>query len=106
MHSTWKPNRRQSREWTTDTCSDTRLKDVSPLSACDGCPQGLLKEKACLCLWEVPNHLGPEILTAQPCNDTARSEHMQQRNVGRLKPKYLLSVSQMMKLYSEVASMT
>ena len=98
MHFTWKPNRRQSREWTFDTCSDTRLKDVSPLSVCDGCPQGLLKGKACLCLWKVPNHLGPDILTAQLCSDTAGSEHIQQWNVGHLESKYLLSVSQMMKL--------
>ena len=63
---------------------DTCLKYVSPLCICDGCPQGLLKEKACLSFWEVPNHLGHEELTAQLCNDIKGCEPLRHFNVIQL----------------------
>ena len=84
----------------------TLLKNLSPFSVCDAGPQGLLKIQACLCLREIPNHLGLKILTAQLCSC---SEAMSMRHSmcdSQVKWRYPLSVSQGMKLYSEVASMT
>ena len=56
---------------------ETHPKDLSPLSFSDGCPHDLLKEKACLCLWEVPYHLDLKEVNAKPCNGTTGNEHAQ-----------------------------
>ena len=85
---------------------DTHLKDLSPLSVCDAGPHGLLKIKACLCLWKIPNHLGLKECTAQLCRCTNAMSMRSNLSVSQVKSIYPLSVIQVMKLYSEVASMT
>ena len=45
----------------------THLKNVSPLSVRGARPHVLLKVQACLCFWEIPNHLSLEDFTAQFC---------------------------------------
>ena len=49
---------------------DTHLKDFSPLGVRNGRPHVLLPVKACLSLWEIPNHLSLGKFTVQLCRCT------------------------------------
>ena len=85
---------------------DTHLEDLSPLSVFDAGPQGMLKKQACLWLWELPDHLGLKEWTIQLCSSTLKMSMRNSAGVSDVKQRYPLSVSQVMKLYSEVASTT
>ena len=85
---------------------DTHLIYLSPLSIRNACSHVLLQVQTCLSLWEIPYHLSLEESAAHFCRCNRAVSMRNNVSIIQVNLRYPLSVSQVMKLYSEVASMT